>query len=101
MKLSKKNKSLLQRIRNLLASGKTLGGLLVSLAATTISSGCHRDRGPHNVKGSYPKTDTDANVRNERRDCHVRGKYIVKPPTEKSTNDVSAAQKPTADKERK
>ena len=101
MKLSKKNKSLLQRIRNLLASGKTLGGLLVGLAATTIGSGCHRDRGPHNVMGSYPKTDTDANVRNERRDCHVRGKYIVKPPTEKSTNDVSAAQQPTADKERK
>ena len=101
MKLSKKNKSLLQRIRNLLASGKTLGGLLVSLAATTISSGCHRDRGPHNVMGSYPKTDTDANVRNERRDCHVRGKYIVNPREETSTNDVSAAQQPTSDKERK
>ena len=101
MKLSKKNKSLLRNIRDLLASGKTLGGLLVSLAATTIGSGCHRDRGPHNVMGSYPNPNSDANVRNERRDCHVIGKYIVKPPAEKSTSDKSAAQQPPADKERK
>ena len=101
MKLSKKNKSLLRNIRDLLASGKTLGGLLVSLAATTIGSGCHRDRGPHNVMGSYPNPNPDANVRNERRDCHVRGKYIVKPPAEKSTSDKSTAQQPSAGKERK
>ena len=80
MKLSRKNKSLLRNIRDLLASGKTIGGLLVSLAATTVGTGCHRDRGPHNVMGSYPKTDMDANVRNERKDCHVRGKYLVEPP---------------------
>lgn len=95
MKLSKKNQTLLRRIRKALASGKTLGGLLVGLATTTIGNGCHRDRGPHNVMGSYPNTSSDANVRNERRDCHVRGKYLVKPPEKPKKEAPPHSRRPT------
>ncbi|MBR4653324.1 MAG: hypothetical protein IKO72_08180 [Kiritimatiellae bacterium] len=78
MKLSQKNLDRLRKIRRMLVSGKTLGGLLVGIAGTV--TGC-RDRGPHTVMGSYPADQ--GNVQRERRDCHVRGKYLVEPDTEK------------------
>ena len=99
MKLSKKNKTLLRNIRDMLASGKTLGSLLVGLAATTIGCGCHRDRGPHNVMGSYPKDEPETNVRNERKNCHVRGKYLVNPP--KTSKEAKPPAPPSSDKESK
>ena len=94
MNLSQKNKTLLRNIRDMLASGKTLCGLLVGIATSAIGSGCQRDRGPHNVMGSYPKPEPDANVRNERRDCHVRGKYLVKPPAKPKKEEPRALSAP-------
>ena len=83
MKLSKKKQARLQSIHKLIASGKTLGGLLVSLAATTISCGCHRDRGPHNVMGSYPNQTPSTNVQNEKKSGRVMGKYLIEPSKDK------------------
>ena len=79
MKLSKKNQARLQSIHKLIASGKALGGLLVSLAATTIGCGCHRDRGPHNVMGSYPNQTPSTNFQNEKKSGRVMGKYLIEP----------------------
>ena len=86
--MTKKNKSILRNIRKMLASGRSLGSLLVGLAATAV--GCQRDHSPADVMGSYPNT----NVRNEGRDCHVRGKYITReqPETTNQTNTVPIAQ---------
>ena len=51
MKLSKKSEALQRAIHKTLASGKTLGGLIVGLAATI--AGC-RDHSPANTMGDYP-----------------------------------------------
>lgn len=86
MKLSKKNRTCLQSIHKMLASGKTLGGLLVSLAATTIGCGCHRDRGPHNVMGSYPNQTSCTNVENEKKSGRIMGKYLIEPSKSKDND---------------
>ena len=99
MTLSKKNQARLQSIHKMLASGKALGGLLVSLAATTIGCGCHRDRGPHNVMGSYPNQAPSTNVQNEKKDGRIMGKYLIEPSTPKDKDKVpptsSSQSKPT------
>ena len=83
MKLAKKNHARLQSIHKLITSGKALGGLLVSLAATTIGCGCHRDRGPHNVMGSYPNQTPNTNIQNEKKSGRVMGKYLINPSKDK------------------
>ena len=52
MKLSKKREALQRSIHKAVASGKTLGGLLVGLAATV--AGCREHRSPVNTMGEYP-----------------------------------------------
>ena len=52
MKLSKKRAALQGAIHKALASGKTLGGLLVGLAATV--AGCREHHSPANTMGDYP-----------------------------------------------
>ena len=52
MKLSKKNAARQSAIRRALASGKSLGGLLVGLAAAMVG-GCS-ERSPSTVMGDYP-----------------------------------------------
>ena len=96
MKLSKKNQARLQGIRKVLASGKTLGGLLVSFAATAIGCGCQRDHGPHNVMGSYPNPEPCTNVRNEKKGAHRMGKYLIEPskPQDKTPPASSDQPKP-------
>ena len=94
MKLSKKNKSRLQRIHKMLTSGKTLGGLLVSFAATAIGCGCHRNHGPHNVMGSYPNDTPPTNVRNEKKDGQPMGKYLIEPSTPQEELPPTSPSKP-------
>ncbi len=79
MRLSKKNQTILRNIRKMLASGKTLAGLLVGFAATTIGDGCRPVR-----MGDEPRPEPRSNGHNEGRNCHVRGKYLVNPPEPKN-----------------
>lgn len=52
MKLSKKNATIQRSMHKAIASGKTLGGLLVGIAATI--SGCREGNSPASTMGSYP-----------------------------------------------
>ena len=64
MKLSKKNAARQRVLQKAIASGKTLGGLLVGLTAATVVSGC-RERSPATTMGSYPNTHCQDNAANE------------------------------------
>ena len=63
MKLSKKGAAIQRAIRETLASGKTLGGLLVGLAATTVT-GCGR-HSPASTMGRFPDPHYQENATNE------------------------------------
>jgi len=64
MKLSKKNAARQRILQKAIASGKTLGGLLVGLTAATVVSGC-KDSSPASTMGSYPRPRQQANSTNE------------------------------------
>ena len=64
MKLSKKNATRQRVLQKAIASGKTLGGLLVGLTAATVVGGC-RERSPATTMGSYPNTHCQDNAANE------------------------------------
>jgi hypothetical protein len=72
MKLSKKGAAIQRAIRETLASGKTLGGLLVGLTAATVVSGC-KDSSPANTRGSYPRPQHQADATNSNADEFVTG----------------------------
>lgn len=74
MKLSKKNAARQSAIRRALASGKSLGGLLIGLAAAMVG-GCS-ERSPSTVMGDYPAPQP--NSASEIRDASVRGRMILK-----------------------
>ena len=67
MKLSKKNAARQRVLQKAIASGKTLGGLLVGLAAAAVAGGC-RERSPATTMGSYPNTHCQGNAANEKVD---------------------------------
>ena len=52
MKLSKKNATRQRVLQRAIASGKTLGGLLVGFAATVV--GCGERHTPANTMGRFP-----------------------------------------------
>ena len=53
MKLSKKNAARQRVLQKAIASGKTLGGLLVSITAATVVGGC-RGPSPASTMGRFP-----------------------------------------------
>ena len=63
MKLSKKNAARQRVLQKAIASGKTLGGLLVGLAATTVT-GCGR-HSPASTMGRFPDPHYQENATNE------------------------------------
>ena len=64
MKLSKKNAARQRVLQKAIASGKTLGGLLVGLTAATVVGGC-KDTSPASTMGSYPRPQQQANATSE------------------------------------
>ena len=64
MKLSKKNATRQRVLQKAIASGKTLGGLLVGLTAATVVGGC-KDPSPASTMGSYPRPQQQANAKGE------------------------------------
>ena len=80
MKLSKKSAARQRVLQKAIASGKTLGGLLVGLTAETVVSGC-KDSSPANTMGSYPGPRQQANSTNENVGEFVtRGLFAVPKP---------------------
>ena len=63
MKLSKENAARQRVLQKAIASGKTLGGLLVGLAATTVT-GCGR-HSPASTMGRFPDPHYQENATNE------------------------------------
>lgn len=63
MRLSKKNAARQRVLHKAIASGKTLGGLLVGLAATTVT-GCGR-HSPASTMGRFPDPHYQENATNE------------------------------------
>jgi hypothetical protein len=63
MRLSKKNAARQRVLQKAIASGKTLGGLLVGLAATTVT-GCGR-HSPASTMGRCPDPHYQENATNE------------------------------------
>ena len=76
MKLSKKSAARQRVLQKAIASGKTLGGLLVGLPAATVVSGC-KDSSPANTLGSYPRPQHQADATNSNADEFVTGGAIA------------------------
>ena len=64
MKLSKKNTARQRTLQKAIASGKTLGGLLVGLTAATVVGGC-KEPSPAPTMGIYPRPQQQANATSE------------------------------------
>ena len=64
MKLSKENAARQRALQKAIASGKTLGGLLVGLTAATVVGGC-KEPSPARTMGSYPRPQQQANATSE------------------------------------
>ena len=64
MKLSKKDAARQRALQKAIASGKTLGGLLVGLTAATVVGGC-KEPSPAPTMGSYPSPQQQANATSE------------------------------------
>jgi LysM repeat protein len=64
MKLSKKNAARQRALQKAIASGKTLGGLLVGFTAATVVGGC-QEPSPARTMGSYPRPQQQANATSE------------------------------------
>ena len=85
MKLSKKNAALQRAMQKAIASGKTLGGLLVGLTAATVVGGC-KDPSPASTMGSYPRPQQQANAKGENVGEFTTGGAIAVPePTPPAT----------------
>ena len=76
MKLSKKSAARQRVLQKAIASGKTLGGLLVGLTAATVVSGC-KDSSPANTLGSYPRPQHQADATNSNADEFITGGAIA------------------------
>ena len=78
MKLSKKNAARQRVLQKAIASGKTLGGLLVGLTAATVVGGC-KDPSPASTMGSYPRPQQQANATSENVGEFATGGVIAVP----------------------
>ena len=76
MKLSKKNRARQRAIQKTIASGKALGGLLVSLTAATVVGGC-KEPSPSRTMGSYPRPQQQANSTSENVKGFTTGGLVV------------------------
>ena len=77
MKLSKKGAAIQRAIRETLASGKTLGGLLVGFAATVV--GCGERHSPAHTMGRFPDPRYQENSTNENKEVFVTEGEIPEP----------------------
>ena len=66
MRLSKKNSAIQRAIQKAVASGKTLGGLLVGITATI--AGCREGNSPASTMGCYPNPYYQKNGAGETRE---------------------------------
>jgi hypothetical protein len=101
MKLSKKNAARQRVLQKAIASGKTLGGLLIGLAAATAAGGC-RERSPATTMGSYPNTHCQDNAANEKIDEFAIEGEIPEPedipaPRQESSNTNAVREAPGND----
>ena len=69
MRLSKKNAARQRVLQKAIASGKTLGGLLVGFAATV--AGCGERHTPANTMGRFPDSRYQENTKNENTEVFV------------------------------
>ena len=99
MKLSKKNAARQRVLQKAIASGKTLGGLLVGLTAAAIAGGC-RERSPATTMGSYPRPQQQANATNENIDEFFTDGEIVRSEDIAVPEAKPAEPKPNAVQER-
>ena len=76
MKLSKKNAARQRVLQKAIASGKTLGGLLVGLAATVTGCGRHS---PASTMGRFPDPRYQENAKNENTEVFVTEGEIPEP----------------------
>ena len=77
MKLSKKNAARQRALQKAIASGKTLGGLLVGLAATV--TGCGGRHTPAHTMGRFPDPRYQENAKNENTEVFVTEGEIPEP----------------------
>lgn len=77
MKLSKKNAARQRALQKAIASGKTLGGLLVGLAATV--TGCGGRHTPAHTMGRFPDPHYQENAKNENTEVFVTEGEIPEP----------------------
>ena len=76
MKLSKKNAARQRVLQKAIASGKTLGGLLVGLTAATVVGGC-KEPSPASTMGSYPRPRQQADATNSAKFTTARVAYVL------------------------
>ncbi len=100
MKLSKKNAARQRVLQKAIASGKTLGGLLVGLTAATVVGGC-KDPSPASTMGSYPRPQQQANATSENVGEFVTGGAIAEPEDITEPKPKTSQPKPNAVRERR
>ena len=100
MKLSKKNAARQRVLQKAIASGKTLGGLLVGLTAATVVGGC-KDPSPASTMGSYPRPQQQANATSENVGEFVTGGAIAEPEAITEPKPKTSQPKPNAVRERR
>ena len=99
MKLSKKSAARQRVLQKAIASGKTLGGLLVGLTAATVVSGC-KDSSPASTMGSYPRPQQQANATSENVGEFATGGVIAVPGNIAVPKPKTPQPKPNAMRER-
>ena len=77
MKLSKKGAAIQRAIRNALASGKALGGLLIGFATTV--AGCGERHSHAHTMGRFPDSRYQENAKNENAEEFVTEGEIPEP----------------------
>lgn len=90
MKLSKSNAARQRAIQKAIASGKTLGSLIVGLTAAAVAGGC-REHSPAHTMGRFPDPHYQDNAKNENVEVFVtEGAIAVSDPepTPLKTNTV-------------
>jgi LysM repeat protein len=100
MKLSKKNAARQRALQKVIASGKTLGGLLVGLTAATVVGGC-KEPSPARTMGSYPRPQQQANATSENVGEFVTQGVIAAPGNIAVPKPKTPQPKPNAVRERR
>lgn len=100
MKLSKKNAARQRVLQKAIASGKTLGGLLVGFTAATVVGGC-KDPSPASTMGSYPRPQQQANATSENVGEFATGGVIAVPGNIAVPKPKTPQPKPNAVRERR